>query len=72
MISNVKDVDFTNIKNAVPAFITIIMMVLSYSITNGIGMGIIIFALLDLIIYYLISLIRPIYLSNKFQKYFYL
>ena len=51
MISNVKDVDFTNIKNAVPAFITIIMMVLSYSITNGIGMGIIIFALLDLIIY---------------------
>ena len=51
MISNVKDVDFTNIKNAVPAFITIIMMMLSYSITNGIGMGIIIFALLDLIIY---------------------
>lgn len=51
MISNVKDVDFTNIKNAVPAFITIIMMVLSYSITDGIGMGIIIFTFLDLIIY---------------------
>ena len=57
MMSNVKEVDFTNIKNAVPAFITIIMMVLSYSITNGIGMGIISFLVIDFIIYF-IDLIR--------------
>lgn len=57
MIANVKDVDFTNIKNAVPAFITIIMMVLSYSITNGIGMGIITFTVIDLIIYF-VDIIR--------------
>ena len=62
MIKNVRDVDFTNIKNAVPAFVTIIIMVLSYSITNGIGMGIITFAVIDFIIY-LIDLIR--YHKNK-------
>ena len=57
MMANVKDVDFTNVKNAVPAFVTIIIMLLSYSITKGIGMGIITFAVIDLIIY-LIDLIR--------------
>ena len=57
MMSNVLDIDFKNIKNAVPSFVTIIIMVLSYSITNGIGAGIITFALLDLIIY-IIDLIR--------------
>ena len=51
MMKNVVDLDFDNIKNTIPAFITIITMVLSYSITNGIGMGIISFVLLDLIIY---------------------
>ena len=51
MMANVKDVDFTNVKNAVPAFITIIIMLLSYSITEGIGMGIITFAFIDIIIY---------------------
>ena len=34
-----------------PAFITIITMVLSYSITKGIGMGIITYVFLDGIIY---------------------
>ena len=57
MMANVKDVDFKNIKNAVPAFMTIITMVLSYSITNGIGIGIMSFVVIDLIIY-LIDRIR--------------
>lgn len=65
MMSNVKEVDFTNIKNAVPAFMTIIIMLLSYSITNGIGMGIITFAVIDLIIY-LIDLIR--YKNGKIKN----
>ena len=51
MIKNIFEVDFNNIKNAVPSFITIIIMVLSYSITNGIGAGIISFTVIDLIIY---------------------
>ena len=57
MMTNVTNVDFKNIKNAVPAFLTIITMVLAYSITNGIGVGIISFVILDLIVY-LIDKIR--------------
>ena len=57
MMKNVIDLDFENVKNAIPAFVTIITMVLSYSITNGIGMGIIAFVVLDLIVW-LIDLIR--------------
>ena len=48
---------FKSIKNAVPSFITIIVMILSYSITNGIGAGIVSFAIIDFIIY-LIDLVR--------------
>ena len=57
MMSNIKNVDFKHIKNAVPSFITIIIMLLSYSITNGIGIGIITYFTLDMIIY-LIDMIR--------------
>ncbi len=51
MMSNVIKVDFTNIKNALPAFMTIITMLLAYSITKGIGMGIITYVLVNGIIY---------------------
>lgn len=51
MMKNVVNIDFENVKNAVPSFITIIAMVLGYSITDGIGMGILIFFILDGIIY---------------------
>ncbi len=51
MMKNVVDIDFDHVKNAISAFVTIITMVLAYSITNGIGMGIITFVLLDFIIY---------------------
>ena len=57
MMANVKDIDFKNIKYAVPAFVTIIVMVLAYSITDGIGAGIVTFAIIDFIIW-LIDLIR--------------
>ena len=57
MMANVTNVDFKNVKNAIPAFLTIITMVLAYSITNGIGVGIISFVILDIIIY-LIDKIR--------------
>ena len=51
MIQNIFEVDFKNIKNSVPSFITIMVMVLSYSITDGIGAGIITFAVIDFIIF---------------------
>ena len=51
MIRNITEVDFKNIKNAVPSFITIMIMLLSYSITNGIGAGIISFVIIDFVIY---------------------
>ena len=51
MIRNICEVDFKNIKNAVPSFITITIMLLSYSITNGIGAGIITFTIIDFTIY---------------------
>jgi len=57
MMSNVVNIDFKNVKNAIPAFMTIVTMVLAYSITKGIGMGIVSFVFMDLIIY-IIDLIR--------------
>ena len=57
MITNIKNVDFKHIKNALPSFMTIIIMLLSYSITDGIGIGIVFFVILDVIIY-LIDILR--------------
>lgn len=51
MMSNVKNIDFSSIKNAAPAFLTIVMMVLTYSITKGIGIGIISYVLISSICY---------------------
>ena len=51
MMKNITKVDFTNIRNAVPAFLTIILMPLTYSITDGIGIGIISYVIIDLVIY---------------------
>ena len=57
MMSNIKNVDFKHVKNAIPSFITIVIMLLSYSITDGIGIGIIVYVFIDLMIY-LIDKIR--------------
>ncbi len=62
MIKNVKNIDFHSVKNAVPAFLTIIMMLLCYSITDGIGIGIISYVVLSTIIY-VVDLIK--YAINK-------
>ena len=39
MLSNLKDVDFSDMSNALPAFCTVIFMPFTYSIANGIAMG---------------------------------
>ena len=51
MKNNVKGVDFSNAINATAAFLTIIVMVLSYSITNGIGIGMISYTVMAAIAY---------------------
>ena len=39
MLRNIKDVDLSDMESAIPAFLTLIMMPLTYSIANGIGIG---------------------------------
>ncbi|MBQ0099566.1 MAG: NCS2 family permease [Firmicutes bacterium] len=57
MMKNITKVNFDAIRVAVPAFLTIIMMPLAYSITTGIGVGILSFVIIS-IITYLIDLIK--------------
>ena len=45
MLSNLRDVDFEDMSNALPAFCTVIFMPFTYSIANGIAMGLITFCL---------------------------
>lgn len=51
MMGNVKNIDFSDIKVAVSAFLTIIIMPLAYSITDGIGIGMISYVLINIICY---------------------
>lgn len=48
MMGNVKDVDFSDMSEALPAFCTIIFMPFTYSIANGVAMGLITFCLVKL------------------------
>lgn len=48
MISSIREVDFSDITEAVPAFLTIAMMPLTFSIANGIAFGIISYCLLKI------------------------
>ncbi|MBO5744154.1 MAG: hypothetical protein J6R60_00035, partial [Clostridia bacterium] len=48
MKNNVKEIDLSNTINATSAFLTIVVMVLSYSITKGIGVGLISYTLMTL------------------------
>ena len=46
MISQIRDLDFADLSLVIPAFLTIALMPFTYSITNGIGAGVISFVLL--------------------------
>lgn len=48
MLGNFKNVDMSDMKSAAPAFLTLIMMPLTYSIANGIGIGSITYTLIAL------------------------
>jgi AGZA family xanthine/uracil permease-like MFS transporter len=49
MITPVKDIDFEDVTEAVPAFLCILMMIVTYSISDGIMFGILSFTLLKLV-----------------------
>ena len=55
MLKGFAKVDMSDVRSAVPAFLALIMMPLTYSISNGIGIGCIAYALLTLV-------------SGKFRK----
>ncbi|EME99861.1 NCS2 family permease [Streptomyces mobaraensis NBRC 13819 = DSM 40847] len=46
MAANVKEIDWSDFTIAIPAFLTIVSMPFTYSITNGIGIGVLAFILL--------------------------
>lgn len=47
MMSPVRDIDWDNYREAIPAFITAVMMPLSYSIAHGIMLGVITYVILN-------------------------
>ena len=49
MLRNISQIDWEDITESIPAFLTIVMMPLSFSITDGIGFGIISLAFLKLV-----------------------
>ena len=61
MKNNVKAIDFSNAIYATSAFLTIAVMVLSYSITKGIGIGLLSYTLMSVVAYVvnlIISLVK--------------
>ena len=48
MLGNIRDVDFSDMSNALPAFCTIVFMPFTYSITNCVAFGLITYCLMKL------------------------
>ncbi len=57
MKNNIKSIDVSNAINATAAFLTVSVMVLSYSITKGIGAGLVSYTLMS-IVSYVVELIK--------------
>jgi len=49
MLSNIRDVDFSNMVETIPAFCTIVFMPFTYSIANGIAFGLIMYTVMKLL-----------------------
>jgi xanthine/uracil/vitamin C permease (AzgA family) len=64
MKNNVKAIDFSNAINATAAFLTMVVMILSYSITKGIGIGMIAYTVMASIAY-VIDVIKYSAQKNK-------
>src|SRR5690625_6475470 len=70
MMTQITDIDFTDVEVALPAFLTIILMPFAYSITVGMGAGFIMYVLIRVVrgkarqvhwLMYLISIMFIIY-----------
>lgn len=64
MMKSVKNIDFTDVRISVPAFVTIIGMPFAYSITGGIGLGILTYIFIS-IICYVVDIIKFSAAKNK-------
>jgi AGZA family xanthine/uracil permease-like MFS transporter len=49
MVEQIKNVDFDNFSESIPAFVCMLMMPLTYSISNGILIGMITYVLMNMI-----------------------
>ena len=65
MKSNVKNIDFTTPINATSAFLTIAIMVLSYSITKGIGVGLLSYTIMSALAYIVELVVAIVKKSEK-------
>ena len=60
MLKGAKNLKMDSIKETVPAFLTIALMPLSYSITNGIGFGILSYVFIEIVLYVVESILYAI------------
>ncbi|MBQ1245944.1 MAG: NCS2 family permease [Clostridia bacterium] len=67
MKNNIKSIDFSTAINATSAFLTIIVMVLSYSITKGIGVGLISYTVMSILAYVVELIIAAVKKTEKPQ-----
>ncbi|HEY8390422.1 MAG TPA: NCS2 family permease [Clostridia bacterium] len=67
MMSNVKDIDFSDAAEAAPAFLTFITMPLAYSITDGIGIGILSYVVIKFFVW-LVNIIKYACNKEKYEK----
>jgi len=67
MKNNIKSVDFSTAINATAAFLTIAVMVLSYSITKGIGIGLLSYTIMSVLCYLIELVISLVKKSEKPQ-----
>ncbi|MEU1178206.1 NCS2 family permease [Streptomyces sp. NPDC005820] len=72
LANSVKEIDWADYTIAVPAFITMVMMPFTYSITNGIGMGFITFVLLRLVAGRAREIPVPMYVVSAVFTFYYL
>ena len=65
MKNNIKSVDFKNAINATSAFLTISVMVLSYSITKGIGIGMVSYSVMTTLKYVIELIVSAVKKTEK-------
>ncbi|EST27802.1 NCS2 family permease [Streptomyces roseochromogenus] len=70
--NSIKEIDWADYTIAIPAFVTMLMMPFTYSITNGIGMGFITFTVLRLAAGRFREIPVPMYLVSAVFAFYYL